>query len=236
MNILVSLARDILFPKYCFSCGRLGSYLCLLCARKLRAIDKDICPYCEKASYFGLTHYGCRRRFGLDGLKAIFFYDKLVKKIVKNIKYRLVTEAIDDFLQAIPREKIEELFFYKQLAKNFVFLPVPLHSKRQRKRGFNQSEEMVKFFAKILAFSFDDRLVIRARDTKPQVELKELKDRYKNILGAFSLAKKTTANQIEGKRFIIFDDVWTTGWTIKEIARVLKKAGAAKVFALTVAR
>jgi ComF family protein len=236
MKISFSFVKDLLFPKMCFGCSRLGSYLCSSCTKKFKLINKSICPYCQRGSYFGLTHPGCKRRSGLDGLESFFYYDVLVKKIVKNIKYRLVTEAIDDFLQAIPRQKIEELFFYKQLAKDFIFLPVPLHLKRERKRGFNQSEEMVKFFAQILKFPVNNKLIVRERNTKPQVELEKPKERYKNILSAFSLAKDIGISQIKGKNYIIFDDVWTTGWTIKEIARVLKKTGAAKIFALTIAR
>jgi len=233
---MLEILKNLLFPKICFGCSRLGSYLCPSCINKLRVIEKDICPYCRKGSYFGLTHPACRRWRGLDGLKSFFYYDDLVKKIVKNIKYQLVTEAIGDLRQAISREKIEELFFYKQLAKDFIFIPVPLHPTRERKRGFNQAEELLKNFAKILNFPINNKLVVRTRATKPQVELKKPKERYINILGAFSLAKSINVNQIKGKKFIIFDDVWTTGWTIKEIAKVLKKAGAAKVFALTIAR
>jgi ComF family protein len=233
---MTSFLKDLLFPKICFGCGCLRSYLCPSCVNRLKLINTDVCPYCQRGSYFGLTHPACKRRLGLDGLKSFFYYDNLVKKIVKNIKYQLVTEAIGDFLKSIPRQKIEELFFYKQLAKDLVFLPVPLHPKRERKRGFNQSEEMVGFFAKVLNFPINNKLIIRARDTKPQVELEKPKDRYKNILGAFSLAKDVGIDEIKGKKFIIFDDVWTTGWTIKEIARVFKKAGSAKVFALTIAR
>lgn len=232
----MSFLKDLFFPKICFGCDRLGCYLCSSCLNKLKLINKDICSYCQERSYFGLIHPGCKRRWGLDGLKSFFYYDSLVKKIVKNIKYQLVTEAIDDFLPAIPQRKIEELFFYKQLAKDFIFVPVPLHPQRQRRRGFNQAEKMVEFFAKILNFPINNKLIIRVRSTKPQVELKKPRDRYKNILGAFSLAKNVMREQIKGKLFIIFDDVWTTGWTIKEIAKVLKKNGAARVFALTIAR
>lgn len=233
---MVAIIKNLLFPKFCFACHRFGSYLCPLCAKKLRLIKNDVCPYCQKQSYFGLTHPGCKRRLGLDGLKSFFYYDDLVKKIIINIKYRLVTEAIDDFLTAIPYQKIAGLFFYKQLGKDFIFTPVPLHPKRQRKRGFNQSEEMVRFFARVVNFPVNKKLIIRIKNTKPQAELKKPRERYKNILGAFSLAKNIKTQPVKGKKFVVFDDVWTTGWTIKEIARVLKKAGASKVFALTIAR
>lgn len=172
----------------------------------------------------------------MDGLKSIFRYDDLVKKIIAQIKYRLVKEAIDEFVASIPPQKKEELFFYKQLAKDYKFLPVPLHRKKLRQRGFNQSFEMVKFFADMLNFPVVEEMVSRVKNTKPQVEFSTPKDRQNNIVGAFSLTDHIISNQIEGKKFIVFDDVWTTGWTIKEITKVLKKHGASKVFALTIAR
>lgn len=227
--------KELIFPKICFGCGRLGSYFCLSCAKKLPSA-KDVCPYCKNASYFGLTHPGCQKKWGVDGLKSFFYYNDLVKKIIKNIKYQLVVEATKDFLQAIPPSKIEELFFYKKIAKDFILLPVPLHRKREKIRGFNQAEKIANFFAQIFNFSFNNKLILRIKETRPQAELKTPKERYKNILGAFSLAKNVKSNQIKEKKFIIVDDVWTTGATIKEIGRVLKKNGAAKVFGLTLAR
>lgn len=227
--------KELLFPKTCFGCQRFGSYVCPNCARRLK-IAKDVCPYCQKESYFGLTHPACRRKWGLDGLKSFFYYDDLLKKIIKNIKYQLVKEAINDFCYSIPKSKLEELLFYKKLAEDFIFLPVPLHQKRERNRGFNQAEELAKFFVKILNFPLENNLIVRTKETKPQAELKKPKERYRNILDAFSLAKNINQEEIKGKRFIIFDDVWTTGATVKEITRLLKKNGAIKIFALTIAR
>lgn len=227
--------KDFLFPKFCFGCHRLGSYFCLNCAKKLSSAE-DVCPYCKKPSYFGLTHSSCQRKWGIDGLKSFFYYDNLLKKIIKNIKYQLVTEAIKDFLYGIPQSKIEKLFFYKKLARDFILIPVPLHSKRERTRGFNQAEKIANFFGQAFNFSVDNKLIIRVKETRPQAELKTPEERYKNILGAFSLAKGITSDKIRKKKFIIVDDVWTTGSTIKEIARLLKKNGAEKVFGLTIAR
>lgn len=233
---MLDLLKDILFPKYCFNCSRLGSYLCLSCKDKLKMINKDICPYCEKGSYFGLTHPLCRKKYGLDGLKSICHYDNLVKKIIKQIKYRLVKEAVIDFLVTISQLKMTELLFYKKLVKEIKIIPVPLHRRRQRERGFNQSELMAQFFSQMLRFSITNNVIVRTKNTKPQVEFKTPKERYQNILGVFSLVKNISLDRIQNKNFIIFDDVWTTGWTIKEIGRVLKKKGANKIFALTIAR
>ncbi|EKE14247.1 MAG: hypothetical protein ACD_12C00605G0002 [uncultured bacterium] len=139
-------------------------------------------------------------------------------------------------MATISQLKMTELLFYKKLVKKIEIISVPLYWERQRERGFNQSELMARFFSQMLKFSIINDVIIRIKNTKPQVEFKTPKERYQNILGAFSLAKNISLDRIQSKNFIIFDDVWTTGWTIKEMGRVLKKKGANKVFALTIAR
>lgn len=231
-----SFLKEILFPKVCFGCGRLGSYFCLHCAKKLKTVKKDTCPYCQKWSFFGLTHFQCQRKLGLNGLKSFYYYDERLRKLIKEIKYQLVREAIADFWRLVPFKKIEELFFYRKLTQEIFFLPVPLHLQREKRRGFNQAFELVKFLSQFLGIKIKDDLIIRVKETKPQAELKTPKERYFNLLGAFSVKDKAKKEAIQGKNFIIFDDVWTTGATIKEITKVLKRNGANKVFALTIAQ
>lgn len=236
MASAASFIKDILFPKYCFGCSKIGVYICLFCQKRLQTLHFDICPYCRKKSYFGLTHPACKRENGIDGLKSIYRYNDVVKKIILQIKYRLVSDAIAEFMAVVPHHKKEELLFYRQLSHSFIFIPIPLHEKRLKKRGFNQSYEMAVFFSQMLQFPIDRDLVIRKKQTKPQVAFVAPKDRYLNIVGAFALADCVSEDRIKNKQFIIFDDVWTTGWTIREAAKVLKKHGATKVFALTMAR
>lgn len=229
------LIKDAFFPKKCFGCFRLGTYLCFSCVSKLKTADRQSCLYCRRASFLGLTHPACQRSLGLSGLISFYYYGPLLKKIIKNIKYRLAREAIDDLLKSIPQKRLDELSFFKKTGGNFCILPVPLHKHREKRRGFNQAYELAKFFSKILDFPIVDDLVLRVKYTKSQTELKSVDERYKNLLGAFSLKKEAKADDIKKNNFIIFDDVWTTGSTIKEVARLLKREGAKKVFALTVA-
>ncbi|HLD26801.1 MAG TPA: ComF family protein [Patescibacteria group bacterium] len=236
MTPFFSFITDILFPRYCFGCGYWGTYVCGSCKKQLQTMRFDICPYCRKKSYFGLTHPVCKKEYGIDGLKSIYRYNDVVKKIIMQIKYRLITDALSEFFLTIPRNKMEELLFYRELSLDFLIVPVPLHTVRMKHRGFNQANEMARFFAQVLRFSLDNNSVIRKKNTKPQVAFKKPIDRYRNIVGAFDLADQVKRVDIHNKQFIIFDDVWTTGWTMKEVAKVLKKNGAEKVFALTLAR
>lgn len=236
MNQLFSFIGDILFPKHCFGCSKLGVYICLSCREKLKTVDFDRCPYCQKSSYFGLTHPSCKKNWCLDGIKSLLRYDNLTRRVIRQIKYQLVRDAIGEFWQSISTVKKEELLFYKKLGRNFILLPVPLHKKRFQERGFNQSFELAEFFSVMLGFPIVDDLIIRIKNTKPQVEFTTPNERYRNIVGAFILNKEIDQDKIAGKKFIIIDDVWTTGSTVKEIAKILKKHGASKVLALTIAR
>lgn len=236
MTSTFSFITDIFFPRYCFGCGRWGVYVCISCKKRLQTLHFDICPYCRKKSYFGLTHPLCKKEYGIDGLKSIYRYNDVVKKIIMQIKYRLVTDALSDFFLTIPTHKMEELLFYRELSLDFVIVPVPLHKVRMKQRGFNQAYEMARFFSRALTFSLQNDSIVRKKNTMPQVAFEKPIDRYHNIVGSFERAKEVKSTDIDKKQFIIFDDVWTTGWTIKEIAKVLKKHGASKVFAFTMAR
>ena len=229
------LLKNALFPKTCYGCGKLGIYICPTCIAKLTLVREDQCPYCQKASYFGLTHPSCISTLRLDGLKSFYYYSPLARKIIKGIKYRLVKDAMPDFLHTIALDKIKELLFYKKITTQPILIPVPLHSKRQVRRGFNQSATIAQFFSEKIHIPINTTCVERVKNTAPQAALKTPRDRYENIRGAFEITKNSEKT-IKNNDFIIVDDVWTTGSTIKEMCRILKKHGARKVFALTLVR
>jgi len=117
---------------------------------------------------------------------------------------------------------------------NVVLLPVPLHRSRRRSRGFNQAELIAKAALKRLPgrLEFASDVLIRQRETISQVGLSR-EERIENMRGAFRVAEP---GRIKGRTVIVVDDVMTTGTTLSECARVLKRAGAQKVWAATVAR
>ncbi len=113
-----------------------------------------------------------------------------------------------------------------------VIVPVPLHVKRLREREFNQSAIIGSIIGKKFGIPVAATALVRHRNTKPQVEL-DGKERKENVIGAFSVEDRTA---IEGKEIILVDDVYTSGSTINECAKVLKKNGADKVYVVTIAR
>jgi len=116
-------------------------------------------------------------------------------------------------------------------------VPIPLHPRRLRWRGFNQSALLAGHIAANLLpqnpLPFDENMLVRKRYTPPQMEISNYQNRKQNIAGAFSLAGR---KDVRNKTVLLIDDVATTGSTIFECARVLKAAGAREVFAAVIAR
>jgi ComF family protein len=113
-----------------------------------------------------------------------------------------------------------------------VIIPVPLHRDRLRWRGFNQAQLLARRLGRHHRVAVDPWLLVRARPTPPQVGLDEA-DRRRNVAGAFALRR---GEPITGRRVLLVDDVYTTGATVEECARVLKRAGARAVDVLVLAR
>ncbi len=155
-----------------------------------------------------------------------------MKKIIKNIKYRLATDVWYEFCQIIKPEKLVGLNGFKKLLKaDYYIIPIPLHVNKLRMRGFNQAKIIAQFFSNYLRLPLTE-LLIRKKNTLSQAQLKNLKARYENTRGAFQLKQVKAADK---KNFILVDDVLTTGSTIKEAVRTIKNSGARTVFVLTVA-
>ena len=228
---------DFLFPKFCLGCGYIGVYLCRSCQNKLKPIESDICLYCKKTSLFGLTHSNCINKLYVDGLVTIYYYNTILKKVIKNIKYRLATEVWQEFYRIIEPQIIKKLGFYKKLSPDFVMQPIPLSKIKYNERGFNQAEIISKFFQKFLHFPIVD-LLIRKKEISSQAQIKSKKARYFNTRGVFAINNKCRNAKfcVSNKNIILIDDVITSGSTVKEAARILKLAGAKKVYVLALAK
>jgi ComF family protein len=112
-----------------------------------------------------------------------------------------------------------------------IIMPVPLHPKRLRWRGFNQAALLARQVSRAYAVPLDPFTLKRTRATQPQTQLTE-PERRRNVRGAFAVR---TASTLEGKKVLLVDDIYTSGATVNECSRTLKKAGAATVYVLTLA-
>jgi ComF family protein len=226
---------DIFFPRRCLGCGRIGRYFCNNCLKSIKmiGINEEICPVCEKQSIDGRTHPRCRGKYTIDGLTGFFRYDGIVRKAVKTIKYRLVSDLIEEFAGLVPKTS------YNLLRENIpihnsVIIPVPLHNKRFRERGFNQAELLAQQIGLRINIPVRPDILSRVRYTAPQVSMKKRKDRLKNMDDVFAVNKLSIV--ISQSSIILVDDVFTTGATMRSAANVLKRAGAGFVWGVTMAR
>ncbi len=160
----------------------------------------------------------------------LFDYQKdiLAQKLIHAFKYGLVKEISEIFAVVLEKERLA----LKKL--NFdVIAPIPLHSRKLKERGFNQSYLITQKIAAITQKEIANNVLIRKVHRRPQAEIKKRAEREKNIQNIFSCAKP---DLIKGKTILLVDDVATTGATLKECARVLKTSGAAKVISFTLAQ
>lgn len=215
---------DSLFPRRCLGCGKWGQYFCPSCLKKKELLDQQICPVCQKPAILGKTHPDCQAKYSLDGLTSIFSYEGLIRKAITKLKYRFVTDLAEELID------LTIAHLRLPTRKPITLIPVPLHPRRKRWRGFNQAELLGEILAKKWGGEVRKDILIRQKHTKPQTKLK-IKERRKNVQGVFALSKNRPP-----LRLILFDDVWTTGSTLKECGLVLKRNGTKFIWGLTLAR
>lgn len=208
---------DIFFPIFCLNCKKDGERLCKDCFNKLK-LDNNL------KEIFDL------KPSNLDGFfVAADWQDKILQKLIHNYKYNFSQDLAESLSLLLMIKFNKMLKFYPEL-KDFVLMPIPLHVKRLNWRGFNQSELLANNLAKNLSLAVNNNLLIRIKNTRPQVGLDGL-GRAKNITNAFKIGDTPAPAQI-----ILIDDVLTTGATMNESARILKQNGAKMVYGLSIAR
>jgi competence protein ComFC len=223
---------DLFFPKKCVVCKKIGSFLCDNCFSYLTFDTKSLCLVCQKPSFDGLTHPGCKGKFAIDGCFSSIPYTKTAQKLIYTFKYKPFVTGLKKIMGDLFYEGlIQNEHFMQQLNSKLVLVPVPLFESKLRKRGYNQSEILAKELAKKFNLKVQN-LLIRTRNTKAQFGLNK-EERKKNIRDAFALNSKF---KILNSNIFLVDDLVTTGSTLLEMANVLKRNGAKKVIGLTLAR
>jgi len=227
---------DTLFPIQCISCGTHGKWLCASCLEKIKLQKDQVCPICEKnITPHGYTCFGCKNKNKIDGLLVSASYrSRVISRMIHACKYRFV----QDFGEILGDIMIKNILF-QEIPLPDVIIPIPLHSRRLRWRGFNQSEIIAKRVAETITPGFPiplkNDILIRERFTHPQMKIKNFEARKKNMHKVFSVNKKMLSI-FKGKRIWLIDDIATTGSTIFSAAEALKKAGVKEVFGIVIAR
>ena len=231
MNLL-----DFLFPPHCLSCQSAGSYFCPDCQKGLIRIKRQICPQCGRASLQGEIHLVCHTRYSLDGLVKAFCYQGEIREVIKRIKFEpYVFDAIPTLVSLAANyfEKDDGFIRFREFLKmKPKIVAVPLSKKRFRERGFNQAQLISQVLAKRWDLILTENLIERIRNTKPQYALGK-KERRENIKDAFAVNPSAKKN-LTTSPLLLVDDIWTSGVTMREVARVLKMSGFKKIWGLVI--
>ena len=240
MNHLTAWGRavlDLCFPPACLGCAtRLldsgGPLFCATCLAAIELIREPLCPGCGRGftKAAGTNHLCSRclktpRHFSTA--RAVVYYDEPVAGVLHGFKYHGKTcglASLGFLKQALPE--------LDALADVDLIIPVPLHVKRLRQRGFNQALELARVLFPAHRARIDPLVLARCRWTVPQTGLSG-KARRQNLASAFRVNRPA---RVAGKTVLLVDDIFTTGTTLNECARVLRLAGALEVRAFTLAR
>ncbi len=194
------LFLDLLFPRRCYACGKIGEYFCPKCQSELFPLSLD--PKSQRLS--------------------LFKYTDSIQKAITDLKYHFVTDMVFD-LTDISVKSIKKNYpcLLKYWQKNkYVIISIPLYWQRFNWRSFNQSDLLAKNIAKKLKLNYLPNLLIKTKNTRSQASFTQKIYRLKNLNHAFIL-NPSTDGPIP-KNIIIFDDVYTTGATLRTAAKILK--------------
>lgn len=233
------LAELVFFPSFCRRCGRLldrsgERVVCRDCWAEARPrLSSSCCTVCgrffEGAGEFHVCRACVEARPPYVVHRSGGAYDGALKDIILLFKYRRLS-VLGRGLAGIAQEAVggeEELWRGVE-----AIVPVPLHPRRKRERGFNQSRVFARELGKLAGVGVCDGALVKVRNAPPQTSL-EGRERAGNVRGAYRVIKE---DRVRGKVLLLADDVYTTGATIGECSRTLLDAGAKEVRAVTIAR
>lgn len=232
LNKAWNLVLDILFPPICVNCQKPleknQTSVCEECLEKIHLNNTLFCPVCRArlAENKKICHFDCYYLLGAAGN----YDDPVLQNLIQSFKYKGIknlTSVLTDLLI-----KYTDSLNPKPNLLNSIIVPIPLFSRRERERGFNQSKLIAKNLAEKLNLEFCDTL-LRIKATKSQAQTRDSEERSKNVEGCFKIINPEL---IKEKNIILIDDVFTSGATINEAIKILKQNSARKILALVIAK
>jgi competence protein ComFC len=224
---LKGIALDFLFPQWCLGCGREGDILCHSCRRALPQIMPPLCPRCGQPQPSGMLCPGCVSwQAQIDGIRSPFRFDGVIRQAIHQLKYRNLRAL------AMPLARLLKDYLTTNPIPGEVLVPVPLHQKRLRERGYNQSRLLAQELGKLTGLPVVDDCLIRQQHAMPQARTATVNERRSNVVNAFTCHDQ----RLQNKPVLLIDDVATSGATVDACAAALKASGATSVWALVLAR
>ena len=217
---------DIAFPTRCVGCGRPHALLCDQCRLSLEYVPAGVCHACgQPLGHAGLCARCARQMPSLTDCFAVAYSTGALRVAIHKLKYS------DQSRLAEPLAALLAGWWQDNPLPADVIMPIPLHPRRQRERGYNQAALLAHRLGPAIGVPVDETSLRRVRDTRPQVGLGSAA-RRENVTGAFQCSDSVLA----GQRVLLVDDVTTTGATLEAAGQALRQAGVRAVWGLTVAR
>lgn len=233
MNFFSKLI-DIIYPPRCPICREFfHASFCPACSDDFREITSPLCSICGRPFVSRIEEdHVCedclRKRPFYKAAGSPFLYDGALMTAIHQFKYGSKTFLSDSLGRLLAQFAVD----WVKESDGLLTVPVPLHPKRLRERGFNQSLLLARPVARQLNSDLDFLSLRRVRYTLSQTGLKK-EERRRNVRGAFQMKDPGV---VKGKTVLLVDDVATTGNTLNECARVLRRSGCKEVLCLTLAR
>lgn len=229
---------DLLFPRKCAGCENRWlreneTCWCTHCRDAIRWIGSPLCTVCGRpfpkspSSHDHLCGECLTSTFYFDHARSAAVHEGVVRDCVHALKFGGLLHHVPSLVQLLVEAMDAEV-----MPLEGAIIPVPLHIRRLRQRGFNQAALLARELGNRLQRPVLFDVLVRRQWTEPQTRLNR-EERLHNVKNAFEV---TSGGRVKGGRFLLVDDVYTTGTTLTECARVLKKAGAEQVCAVTVTR
>ena len=220
VSVFEKLIR-LIYPAKCMVCDMVlnedtPTYICQPCKKSLPRYLKGFAKSVQ-------TPY-------LDGIFAAFYYRDGVETAIHNMKLK----SNPRLAQTMGNLICEELMQYQPLPEFDFIIPVPMHPKKKRQRGYNQAELVAKEAAGILNKEVHTDILLKTQNTRPQIQLKR-EERLRNLESAFTINNNTVTKKNLNRHILLVDDVLTTGTTINTCAKILKDNGFSYVYALVIA-
>jgi ComF family protein len=229
---IIKFIKDIIAPKRCYSCQKEWHFLCQDCLQK-RQLQKEFCYVCKKESKNYFLHTDCKKWTIFENFEKIIillhYNDSYIAKLIKDSKFNKKKDILEDFAYYL----LDLLRKNENRKEEYTIVVPPMYFLKKWKRGYNHSELLGKYIAKIGWIPYDFSLVKKIKYTRQQSHLSK-EQREKNILHSF-VCTQYGKEKIQWKNIILVDDVISTGATLWELAKILKQNWAKKIIALVIA-
>ncbi|MFQ6027506.1 MAG: ComF family protein [Dehalococcoidia bacterium] len=222
---LTKSAMELLFPMQCLGCGREATALCDTCMAALPRLKPPYCEKCSQPDVTGVCHWCSESPLLTDGIHSVCLLEGVARESVHSLKYRNV-RTLAPYLGRLLAEHLEA-----HPLPTEVIVPVPLHPKRLRDRGYNQAGLLAQELSKLTGIPLDEEMLVRSKNSPSQVRSATREQRQSNVEDGFH-----ALGDPNGKGVLLIDDVATTGSTLSACAGALKQAGARSVWGLTLAK